>query len=72
VDEKEGGGGLTRSRRREMKRTLRIFLRAAGGKGWSPMFVRPVVVDDSCCLLVVLYVLLIRTVHSEVEGSSTR
>ena len=43
MDGKEDGGGLTRSRRREMKRTLRIFLRAAGGKGWSPMFVRLVV-----------------------------
>jgi len=43
VNEKEKDGGLTRSRRREMKRTLRIFLRAAGGKGWSPMFVRLVV-----------------------------
>jgi len=69
VDEKEEGGELTRSSRREMKRTLRIFLRAAGGKGWSPMFVRLVVVVDSCGLVMVC-VLLYSHYFSEVQGSS--
>jgi len=58
VDEKEEGGELTRSSRREMKRTLRIFLRAAGGKGWSPMFVRLVVVVVDSCGPVMVCVLL--------------